>query len=114
MDTCRNVTSPHNALWRCPEVRNLDYWFSDGHSSSRRSNQKGRKVETITTEKVSIVAVAETTVSAVVSHQQNDENKNNGESKLSITGSSSSTPTLISFAIVCFGAFLYKKSKQHR
>jgi LPXTG-motif cell wall-anchored protein len=73
-----------------------------------------RKVaETTTTEKVSVVTVAETTVPTVVSHQQNDENKNNGESELPVTGSSSSTPTLISFAIVCFGAFLYKKSKQH-
>lgn len=67
-----------------------------------------------TTEKVSVVTVAETTVPTVVSHQQNDENKNNGESKLPVIGSNSSTLTLISFAIVCFGAFLYKKSKQHR
>lgn len=69
---------------------------------------------TTTIKEVSAPVVAETTTTAVVSTQQQGKNKNNENEKLPNTGSESSTPALISFAIVCVGILLYKKSKQIR
>jgi LPXTG-motif cell wall-anchored protein len=69
---------------------------------------------TTTIKEVSAPVVAETTTTAVVSTQQQGKNKNNENKKLPNTGSESSTPALISFAIVCVGILLYKKSKQIR